>query len=352
MRFSVLCTYYDKQVFERHTLRTLNEQTYRYFEFLLIDNSNGRCKSAGEAYNSTAAGAKGDFLIIVHQDVSLYSPDWLATLARLVENHEFGMAGCSGMSRQGQRLGFIKDRKAVWGRPFCCPQKAQTVDESIMIMPKEVFLDLGGFDHSLGWNSYGADLSLKCAQRGSDVLVFPLFLWHDSPSALRGVEKQLWQLRQRYGRGVHTTSGSTNTGQLIINSFKSFLPRWLKNKLVTLLSALGLESEGNVLSSRLSRAGKVLLLDLVPDCFSAGYQVIPQEIELERFSNNPIWPDLFIRLVLLQDLGQLQAILQDLEADTIVLLSNDLLSGLPANERIEIKPFSASYSLLVEGGPR
>lgn len=352
MRFSVLCTYYDKQVFERHTLRTLNEQTYQDFELLLIDNSNGRCKSAGEAYNDAAARAQGDFLIIVHQDVSLYSPDWLATLARLVEMHEFGMAGCSGMSDQGQRLGFIKDRKAIWGRPFCSPQKAQTVDESIMVMPKEVFLDLGGFDRSLGWNSYGADLSLKCAQRGLDVLAFPLFLWHDSPSALRGVEKKLWQLRQRYGPGIHTTSGSTHTAPLIINSFKSFLPRWLKNRLVTMLSVLGLESEGNVLSVRLSRAGKVVLFDLLPDNCAAGCQVIPKEIELEKFSNNPVWPDLPIKLVLLPDLGQLRSYLQELVPGTVALLPRGLSASLPADDRLKVEPFSASYSRLAEGGCR
>lgn len=346
MLFSILCTYYNKQVFDQYTNKSILEQEYDDLEFIPIDNSDGRFSSAGQAYNDKAFKAKGDYLIFVHQDVKLYSRIWLATLAKLVGSIEFGIAGCSGVSATGQRLGFIKDRKTIWGRPFCVPQKAQTVDESIMIIPKKVFVSMGGFDPSLGWNSYGTDFSLKCLAQELSVLVFPLFLWHDSPSVLRGIEKVLWQIKQRYGQGVHTTSGNTRLNSLIISTLKSYLPPSLKKFLVTFLSAIGKEKEGNLLSFKLRKASKISILDILPEGGQIDRCIIPTKIELERLINNPVWRDQSIDLFIARNKQELKSILRANAPSTVTLAHNDLKPCFMQQNDIQMIPFSANYSLV------
>jgi len=349
MLFSIFSTYYDKSIFKEFTDQSILEQNYDNYEYLPIDNSDNRYLSAGHAYNDKAFDANGEYLIFMHQDVKLYSQAWLATLAELVNSYQFGIAGCSGVSDSGQRLGFIKDRKTIWGRPFCTPQDAQTVDESIMIIPKNVFVSLRGFDPTLGWNTYGADFSLKCLAQKMKVMVFPLFLWHNSPSVLRGVEKVLWQLQQRYGQYVHTTSGSTRSKSLIINSLKSYFPPALKKYLVLLLSRMGMEKEGNVLSFKLRKAKKVLMLDVLPEGCEANRLIIPEKIKLEGLSNNPVWRDLSIDLIIVQEMRELEAYLPSIcstLSSAATLVPNGLKPYFMQYNDIQIVPFSVNYSLL------
>ncbi|MFC1540784.1 glycosyltransferase family 2 protein [Candidatus Margulisiibacteriota bacterium] len=348
MLFTVLCTYYDKTIFNRHAQKSILEQDFKVgdVEFLTIDNSNGQFSSAGQAYNDKAFGAKGEYLIFVHQDVSLLSPNWLTVLTRLVNACQFGIAGCSGVSASGQRLGFIKDRKTIWGRPFCSPEEAQTIDESIMIIPKSVFVALGGFDPSLGWNSYGTDLSLKCLEQKMKVLVLPLFLWHDSPSVLRGIEKVLWQIKSRYGQAIQTTSGSTRSRSLIKNSLKSCLPPAVKGLLVKCLSAIGREKEENVLSYKLRQANRIAIFDILPENCPMDLCIIPTKVKLERLSNNPIWLDKSIELFVARNGQELRTLLRAIEPLTVALINNDLIPYLAQQNDLQTIQFSEQFSVI------
>jgi len=137
MRFSILSVFYRSKVFEQNTKKSILAQDYSDFEFLPIDNSTNIYKSAGAAYNKSAFAAKGNFLIFLHQDIQMPSNCWLTVLSRIIENYRFGIAGCAGLSAKGKAIGFIKDRKTIWGNPFCSPQEVQAVD---LVLGKGLFV--------------------------------------------------------------------------------------------------------------------------------------------------------------------------------------------------------------------
>jgi len=72
---SVVCVYNNKTILEDCLLKSLHVQTTEY-ESILVDNTEGRFKSASKALNFGAGNAKGKYVMFVHQDVDLCSNSW------------------------------------------------------------------------------------------------------------------------------------------------------------------------------------------------------------------------------------------------------------------------------------
>jgi len=233
---SIVCVYNDKKKFKEYLLKSMENQTAK-FELIEIDNTGGLFKSASEGLNYGGEKAKGKYIMFVHQDVVLYSKFWLADVEKILDKIPFlGIAGCAGKTANNEKEGFIKDRKCLWGRPFIKPKEVQTLDECILIIPKNVF-EKFKFDENLqGWHIYGVDYCLTIKENGLKAYVIPAFIHHNSPTLnlknLFQMQKKVWMKHRANYSHIFTTTGELYWGRLLIPSFVKKILRPIYRKIV------------------------------------------------------------------------------------------------------------------------
>ena len=106
---SIVCVYNNKEILENYLLKNLSTKSVEY-ELILIDNTNGKFKSAAEAINYGGKKAKGNYLMFVHQDVNLSSPSWLMDVESILKNLDnLGVAGVAGSIGETEIISNIKD---------------------------------------------------------------------------------------------------------------------------------------------------------------------------------------------------------------------------------------------------
>ena len=183
--FSIICVYNSREAFEKYLMPGLLGQTAEY-ELIALDNTGGRFRSAAEALNEAARKARGKYLMFVHQDVALGSPDFLERVERTLDPMPgLGIAGVAG-KKENSRLVITNMEH---GTP---PEHAghirvkdvtevQTLDESLAIVPSAVFRELQ-FDERTcdGWHLYVLDYCLSARTRGYKVCVLPEKVYHAS----------------------------------------------------------------------------------------------------------------------------------------------------------------------------
>ena len=191
--FSVICVYNDKKTLEHYLLKNLRSQTVDY-ELILLDNTDGRYKSAAEALNYGGKKAKGKYLIFVHQDVDLCSGTWLERAQKILDSlPNLGIAGVAGTDERDSDAitkTIIKhgDPPRLAGRErIQKPEKVWTVDECLIIIPKSMF-NILQFDENVcdDWHLYAADYCLSVRKLGLDVYVIPMFVYHKSTGSNKG----------------------------------------------------------------------------------------------------------------------------------------------------------------------
>ncbi|MBU2595771.1 glycosyltransferase family protein [Patescibacteria group bacterium] len=180
MTLSIISVYNDKKSLKENLLPSLKKQTLR-FELILIDNRNNRrFNSAASALNWAAKKAQGKYLLFVHQDIILPDKNWLRKAEKILNKlPKLGIAGIAGINKKSLATGYIDDGGQPWGRPFKKPQRTQTLDECLIIIPRKVFkklqFDEKNFDH---WHCYAVDYSLAVTYRGFKAYAIPLFAKH------------------------------------------------------------------------------------------------------------------------------------------------------------------------------
>ncbi len=193
---SVVCVYNNKNTFKNFLLKSLKKQMVQY-ELIEIDNSQGDFQSAAQALNDGGMRAQGDYIMFAHQDVNLLVCDWLSQAENMLTTiPDLGIAGVIGV--QDSRPGY----KAIWrnvikydydqkelGNPIYEPEQVQTLDECLIIIPKQIF-NKHSFDYKTcnSWHLYAVDYCLTIRNKGYSVYVLPLCVWHLS----RGVAQDKW----------------------------------------------------------------------------------------------------------------------------------------------------------------
>lgn len=185
---SVVCVYNNEAAFSDFLLKSLKEQTVQY-ELIAMDNSAGRFQSASEAMNEGGERAQGKYFMFVHQDVDLLSSWWLEEAEQLLDGiPDLGIAGVLGMVEskifdEGTWRNIIKwdtDQKEC-GNPIYEPERVQTLDECLIIIPKHIFRE-HTFDSVIcrDWHLYAVDYCLTIKKRGLGAYVLPVSIWHRS----------------------------------------------------------------------------------------------------------------------------------------------------------------------------
>jgi hypothetical protein len=218
---SVVCVYNDERAFSSMLEKSVQKQTSRC-ELISVDNSGGAFKSAASALNHTTKQAHGDYLMFVHQDVILPDEYWLANAEKILEGiSKLGVAGCAGVDDKGRKQGFIRDRYYYWGEPLTAPKQVQTLDESVLIIPRKVFEGIQfDEDNFKGWHCYGADYCLTAGSQGLRTYVIPNPIYHNSPNfnieGLLHQHKILFQKHKSMNDHIYTTSGSLSRNTILL----------------------------------------------------------------------------------------------------------------------------------------
>ena len=79
-------------------------------------------------------------------------------------------------------MGFIVDRGRFWGAPLKEAVAAFTLDECVLLIPREIYLK-NKFDENFKFHACGADLCLRLKEQGHDVYVLPCPIYHNSATS-------------------------------------------------------------------------------------------------------------------------------------------------------------------------
>jgi hypothetical protein len=186
---SIICVYNNESVLNNWLLCSLKNQSAK-FEMILIDNRDGKYKSAASALNWGGNKATGEYLCFVHQDVHFCRNSDLETIEYLLSTlGNLGVAGVAGMStngstvQQSQRNVIIEheDPPEFWGNPITEPEIVQTVDECLFVVPKKIF-NILPFDEETcnSWHFYAVDYCLSLISMGFSVYALPVPIHHQS----------------------------------------------------------------------------------------------------------------------------------------------------------------------------
>ena len=279
---SVVCVYNNKNVFEVNLLASLNKQDVEY-ELIDIDNTGGKFKSAPQALNWGGQRAKGDYILFIHQDVEFWSCSWIKDLEiTLGALPDLGVAGVAGLNEEGDEVGFIKDRSCIFGKPLASPVITQTLDELLLIIPRNIFNKVKFDERIDDWHIYGVDYCLTMKRRGLKAYVIPAFVWHNSSTSnLLGLEKYqryLWHKHRWHFFSIFTTCGCFGWKHFFIDIPYRLIRKFFGYDLIA--AQYNMSTLGQHLANEFKDCSKILYVDISSKA-SLSYNQAPVLIKTE-----------------------------------------------------------------------
>jgi hypothetical protein len=222
---SVICVYNNRKILEDYLLKGLIDQTAKS-DLVLIDNTTGRFTSAAKSLNYAGAKAANKYLMFVHQDVKLLSSIWLEDVEKVLDSlPSLGVAGIAGVSDRFKRISSNLKQgdppTPTYFLPLEKPLEVQTLDECLIIIPKNIF-DEHILDEEVcdGWHLYAVDYCLSIKRLGYRVFVLPNLAHHRSAgysmsSSYYSTLKKVLKKHKDHYPMIHTTMGSWNTSHSV-----------------------------------------------------------------------------------------------------------------------------------------
>ena len=150
--------------------------------------------SIATAYNDGARRSLGRFLLFTHSDVELLtSRAVLAAALRTANDPKIGVVGIAGAKvltqtavwwSLGDQLSgacMHEDQQAQWMTAFGRYGRVVVLDGVLMLMRREVFEKVGGFDETFPFfDYYDVDLTLRVHLAGLMNTTYPLHVLHHS----------------------------------------------------------------------------------------------------------------------------------------------------------------------------
>ena len=135
--------------------------------------------------NRGAAVAKGEYLLMLNDDIEVVTPEWIDRMLGLVQQPGVGMVGATLFFEDGtvQHLGHLYHRSAAGHAGFgltpgrdasfeelTITREVSGVTAACALLPTEVFREVGGFSVAFPGNYNDVDLSLKVRSTGYAIL--------------------------------------------------------------------------------------------------------------------------------------------------------------------------------------
>jgi hypothetical protein len=151
-------------------------------EYIYVDNSRKNKYDAYAAYNSFLVRAKGEYVILCHQDIVLIG-DGRRELDSIVAgmnlaDPKWAILGNAGRMADGRSCACISDPHGENRRVGRLPARVCSVDENFIVVRRSANLALSS-DLS-GFHLYGADLCLMGSMLGYNSYVVAFHLRHKS----------------------------------------------------------------------------------------------------------------------------------------------------------------------------
>ena len=155
-------------------------------EYLYLDNARGNRHEAYGGHNLFLAAARGDFIILCHQDVLLLADDRAALERQLAEldarDPHWGLCGNAGGVRPGALAVRISDPHGEDQRVGPLPVRVTSLDENFIVVRREANLALSR--ELAGYHLHGAELCLVADLLGYGAWVIDFHLRHKSGGTL------------------------------------------------------------------------------------------------------------------------------------------------------------------------
>lgn len=180
----------------RYTIATLVNDTAQYedmcasflaggfgeddCEFLFIDNTNPEQTCAYRGLNAALSAARGEYIVLCHQDVRLIDDDRASLDDRLHEltlrDPDWALAGNAGGIEPGRLAIRISDPHGDDQHTAKLPARVMSLDENFIVVRGDARI---GFSRDLtGFHFYGADICLNADIAGWHAYVIDFHLLH------------------------------------------------------------------------------------------------------------------------------------------------------------------------------
>ena len=226
-KVSILIPFKDQLGLLRNCLRSLRRGTYRRLEMVLLDNGSTapemlrylkrmerrrgfrvvHCPGEfnfARICNLGSQHASGHYLLFLNNDIEVLSSDWLERMLALAENPEVGVVGSTLLYPDGtiQHAGIEQFANGLCRHAFrgLTPDNAgpefqqvrcvPAVTAACLLMRRDRFFELGGFDERYPVTHNDVDLCQRVRERGWLVVVTPHARLMHFESLSRGYSRQ------------------------------------------------------------------------------------------------------------------------------------------------------------------
>lgn len=183
-RISIICSYNKKDILESMLLPSLDKQEDVGIELSLIESSKENFKSAAAAYNKAVKETSSDFIVFVHQDISLIDTKLLYKVCEYLSKNNQTIVGLNGATYKNKKPIIYSNiyhgiLNKTMGVRIDEPVEVETLDECFIAMKKDVLEDVI-FDEMVcdGWHFYAVDFCLSAKIIGYRSYVLPHIAQH------------------------------------------------------------------------------------------------------------------------------------------------------------------------------
>lgn len=220
---SIIIPTRDRVDLLKQCIASIDRTEYKNLEVIIVDNNSTEPETKNyfsslshtvlpytEVFNFSAINnyaskrAKGDYLIFMNNDIEIISGEWLSAMLEHAQRKEVGAVGAKLLypDNRIQHAGIILGIGGVAGHSHKYSQNGyhgyfsqidiirnfSAVTAACLMVRKEVFEEVNGFDEDLRVAFNDVDLCLRIRQRGYLIVYTPYALLYHHESATRGFD--------------------------------------------------------------------------------------------------------------------------------------------------------------------
>lgn len=200
------------------------EETFRYYEQIQSVHDNVRVITWKEGFNYAAIHnfavpyCKGEYLLLLNNDTSIITPDWMEQMLQYAQREDVGAVGAKLYFPDDtvQHAGVIIGLGGVAGHIFSGTPKVEfgyqarlisaqdlsAVTAACMMMPKSVYEAAGGFDERFRVAFNDVDLCMKIRALDKKIVFTPYAELYHYESKSRGKEEETASKMERFQQEV------------------------------------------------------------------------------------------------------------------------------------------------------